>query len=450
MNMIQIKIPNVKYMNVLGNAKQGNGKYRLSQYCVSRMTEDGVLLHHTLTREVILLTHEEFENALESDYLRKNWFVVPLELDEQQIAKGVVWFNRATSKKSDIKTTYTILSTTDCNARCFYCFEMGRAHINMSDEVALKTAQYIRDNCGGKEVLLRWFGGEPLYNSKAIDLICQRLNDYGVTYRSNMVSNGYLFDDEMVSKAVGLWNLKRVQISLDGTEQIYNRCKAYIYKEGSAYQIVMDNIQRLLDSNVKVLIRMNLDFHNVSDLKLLCEEIGRRFGKRKNLYVYPYLIFDSSVSWEERYSVEQWEQLYSEKEKLNQQLIDLGLYAFRSQRIKDILPVNHCIADSDHAVVILPTGQLCTCENYSEDEVIGHIDDRTLNKKILDSWRITEDEITECKTCFYYPECIRLKKCTDEVQCNLFERNALMRNTQRAMRNEYRIWKKEHSGDNHE
>ena len=401
--MIQIKIPNVKYMNVLGNAKQGNGKYRLSQYCVSHVTEDGVLLHHTLTREVILLTHEEFENAIESDYLRKNWFVVPLELDEQQIAKGVVWFNRATSKKSDIKTTYTILSTTDCNARCFYCFEMGRAHINMSDEVALKTAQYIRDNWGGKEVLLRWFGGEPLYNSKAIDLICQRLNDYGVTYRSNMVSNGYLFDDEMVSKAVGLWNLKRVQISLDGTEQIYNRCKAYIYKEGSAYQIVMDNIQRLLDSNVK-----------------------------------------------ERYSVEQWEQLYSEKEKLNQQLIDLGLYAFRSQRIKDNLPVNHCIADSDHAVVILPTGQLCTCENYSEDEVIGHIDDRTLNKKILDSWRITEDEITECKTCFYYPECIRLKKCTDEVQCNPFERNALMRNTQRAMCNEYRIWKKEHSGDNHE
>ena len=168
------------------------------------------------------------------------------------------------------------------------------------------------------------------------------------------------------------------------------------------------------------------------------------------MYVYPYLIFDSSVSWEERYSVEQWEQLYSEKEKLNQQLIDLGLYAFRSQRIKDILPVNHCIADSDHAVVILPTGQLCTCENYSEDEVIGHIDDRTLNKKILESWRITEEEITECKTCFYYPECIRLKKCTDEVQCNPFERNALMRNTQRAMCNEYRIWKKEHSGDNHE
>jgi hypothetical protein len=25
-----------------------------------------------------------------------------------------------------------------------------------------------------------------------------------------------------------------------------------------------------------------------------------------------------------------------------------------------------------------------------------------------------------------------------------------MRNTQRAMCNEYRIWKKEHSGDNHE
>lgn len=444
--MEQIKQPNGIYMSILGNPKQGSGQCRLSYFCVCQRLDEGVLLHHTLTREIILLTHEEYENVLGLECLRKNWFVVPMELDEVQSAKSVIWFNRIKMKKPDNITTYTILPTTDCNARCFYCFELGRVHTSMSDEIAVKTAAYIQSNCGDKEVLLRWFGGEPLYNSRAIDIICEKLRSLGISYRSEMVSNGYLFDAQMVSKATELWNLKQVQITLDGTEEVYNRCKAYIYKEGSPYQTVMQNIQCLLDADVRVLLRMNLDLHNITDLGSLCDEISARFGKRRNLYVYPYLIFDSSVSWKDRYPIEKWELLYAELERLIQKLIDMGLYAFRSQRIKDCLPVNHCIADSDDAVVILPTGQLCACENYSEDEVIGHLDNGIVNIAILDTWRDRDDEIQECKTCFYYPECVRLKKCTDQVQCNEFERTALMYNIQRAMLNEYRLYKKQQIG----
>lgn len=441
--MEQILKPNGVYLNVLGRTKEADSQLRLSNYCVCHRVDEGVLLLHTLTRELLLLTAEEYDRVLELDYLKKNWFVVPQDLNEYQSAKSVIWFNRTMTKKASNFTTYTILPTTDCNARCFYCFEMGRAHISMSDETALKTARYICDHCGGQEVLLRWFGGEPLYNSRVIDLISDELKKSGVAFSAKMVSNGYLFDDALVSKAVQNWNLKQVQITLDGTEEIYNRCKAYIYKQGSAYQVVMANIQRLLDAGVRVLVRMNLDFHNISDLKELTEELGRRFGKRRNLFVYPYLIFDNSISWEERYTAEQWKTLYTEQENLNQQLLDLGLFAFRGQRIKNTLQVNHCIADSDSSVVVLPDGKLCCCENYADEEVIGHLDQPALDQSVIDRWRVLDDEIPPCQTCFYYPECVRLKKCPDHVQCNEFERDALRHTTVRSMENEYRYWKKQ-------
>lgn len=444
--MEQIKKPNGMYLSVLGNAKQSGGDYRLSQYSVCQHVDDGYLLYNTLTREIVLLTDEEYEHVLETEYLRRNWFVVPKELDELIAAKRLIWFNRTMKKETGNITTYTILPTTDCNARCFYCFELGHARKYMSDEMAVKTVDYIANHCGGNEVLLRWFGGEPLYHYRAIDIICDELQKRGIPYTSKMISNGYLFNEELISKCINNWNLSQVQITLDGTQEVYNRCKAYIYKEGNPYQIVMGNIQRLLDQNLKVIIRMNMDFHNISDLRELTDELGLRFGNCRNLYLYPYLIFDSKVSWDQRYSLEQWEILYSELEKLIQKQIDLGFYAFRCRRVKNSLPVHHCIADSDHAVVILPDGNLCSCENYTDNSFFGHIDSAEIDQSVIASWRV-HDEISECSTCFYFPDCIRLKKCTDEVKCNMFERNLRLHETQRAVINEYILWKKHRASE---
>ena len=96
-------------------------------------------------------------------------------------------------KKSNEITGYTIFPTTDCNARCFYCFELGRSRIKMSIETAQKVVQYIKAHCGGKKVNISWFGGEPLFHQEAIDTICDGLRAEGVEFASTMVSNGYLF-----------------------------------------------------------------------------------------------------------------------------------------------------------------------------------------------------------------------------------------------------------------
>lgn len=55
---------------------------RMMKYCVETATEDGVLLFNLMTREMVLLTEEEYSRVTELDYLRQRWFVVPEQLQE--------------------------------------------------------------------------------------------------------------------------------------------------------------------------------------------------------------------------------------------------------------------------------------------------------------------------------------------------------------------------------
>jgi UTP--glucose-1-phosphate uridylyltransferase len=81
-----------------------------------------------------------------------------------------------------------------------------------------------------------------------------------------MTSNGYLFDEKLVTKAVHSWNLEDIQITLDGTENVYNKTKNYIYKNTNAFKRVIDNIGLLLKAGVRVMIRLNIGEHNKEDL----------------------------------------------------------------------------------------------------------------------------------------------------------------------------------------
>ncbi len=439
--MEQIIKANDGILRILGKPKTGESGYRMIHYCITTQVDEGVLVFNTLTRELLLLTTEEYANVLELPYLRQQWFVVPEQTDEKKLVGAVRWIKKTMERPSGRIKNYTILTTTDCNARCFYCYEMGRPRVPMSEETALKVAAFIRDNAGGKPVQLHWFGGEPLYNYGVIDLICRKLREYGVAFDSYMISNGYLFDDEMIQRAVNNWNLKRVQITLDGTEQVYNRCKAFVYREGSAYQIVTGNIERLLNHGIRIAVRMNMDFHNADDLMVLSQELADRFGDKKGFYAYCHLIFDENTAWDQRYSTEKWNELYTLRYRLEAKLKEVGISSSKKSRLQRDLPRFQCMADNSGSIVITPDGHLGACEHFSDSELIGHVDSPERDRAMIESFRQRCDEIPECDTCFYYPECIRLKKCPDLSPCIEQERNITQMRTRRDMVNEYQLWR---------
>ena len=264
------------------------------QYVISVKHDNQVLLHNVVTGQLVVLAQKEAEvlsrlpagYSSEMNELIVNRYFVPIDYDEHdQVVKLRSIFRKLddANPKSTI-TNYTILPTTACNARCYYCFEKGTKFQTMTKETADDVVNFIVKNCGAeKSVVIAWFGGEPTVATERIDQICEGLRENGITYRSSMITNGYLFDEEMVLKAKQLWNLKSVQITIDGTEKNYNRIKAYPGVSGSPYQRVMRNIGLLLDKEIVVGVRMNYDLSNYMEFTSLVEEVITRFGHHKFL-----------------------------------------------------------------------------------------------------------------------------------------------------------------------
>lgn len=424
---------------ILKRFRKRSPRGRLMKYCARLPVAEGVLLLNLLTRELVLLTEEEYAGLTQQEYLWERWFVVPEQTDEKELADFVRLVLVSRRKKSGPITRYTIYTTTDCNARCFYCFQKDRSRIPMSQETAEKIAAYIIDHCGGKPVKFTWFGGEPLYNAAVIDTICAGLRRAGIEYTSYMMTNGYLFDDEMVARAAGLWNLRNVQITLDGTEAVYNRAKAYIYPEGNPYQVVLANIGRLLDASVAVAVRLNMDLYNAGDLMELVDELARRFRGKKGLHIYAHYLFREDTPSAQLHSAQGWEARDQALARLTERIAQLGLAS--GAGIRRTLKANYCMADSGNSVTIAPTGEIGLCDRYSDSEFIGHIDREDFDQAAVESWRETLEPFAECPDCFHYPECWRLKKCPTSNNCFPQQRNLLLRICQRQMAAEYDHWK---------
>ena len=394
--------------------KKENTPYRLMHYVVQQEVEEGVLLYNTLTCALALVTHEEAKNLTTVEGLIDHYFLVPVNHDDKKFCKIVKFGAKLMQKRPKGIRSYTILTTTGCNARCAYCFEKGTKPVHMTMETAEKVAQYIFTHRGEhEEVTLRWFGGEPLYNFKVMDRICARLQENDIKYHSDIVTNGYLFSEKLVEKALHLWNLEEVQITLDGTEENYNRIKAYAHTNGAnPYQQVMENIKRLLEAKTpRVKIRIHLQYNNFEDIWALTKECGERFKEYDNFHIYFMPLFEYFNPEEEQAS-EQRKVIYDEKAKLETYVKNVGLKGHPKQDKKDHIVLNKCWVDSEDAVMIVPDGHLGLCDSYLDSHFIGHIDSEEFDQKAAMQLREYCEEIPECDTCAYYPKCYRLKICT--------------------------------------
>ena len=77
--------------------------------------------------------------------------------------------------------------------------------------------------------------------------------------------------------------------------------------------------------------------------------------------------------------------LYQKQQALYHKLVTLG-YVKKLGLRKD-LPLRRCIADHGGALTILPNGELGLCEQYSENNFIGHIDSEKLDETVRQSFR---------------------------------------------------------------
>lgn len=416
--------------------------YRLMRYVIRADHDGKVLLHNVVTGQLVILTQEE-EETLDSlpkrydPYLKpliQHYYLVPEQYDEHSIVSGMrdVFRKMADTKERSALTFFTILPTTSCNARCYYCFEKGIEFATMTQETAKDVIRFITTHCNGKKVWLKWFGGEPTVAANRITQICTGLKQNGVTFSSIMTTNGYLFSEEMAHEARYVWNLDRVTLSMDGTGENYNRIKDYVGACDNPYERVLHNVGLLTEQGIHVLVRMNFDQTNYRDFVNLLSDIHERYHSSTLIEVRAHYINDVQI-------VDGIPRYHGSKEWYNETILELH----QLSQSAGFLHKNHhlpclshrwCPASSLKSVTIKPDGKLVSCyELLGDDEVKGNLKEGITNQEIVTSWLRYADE-SDCIECNLFPNCGKIFKCPRKHGCyqkaeRLFDTKELMVNS---------------------
>lgn len=308
------------------------------------------------------------------------------------------------------KSFYKIFTTTACNARCFYCFENGIKVQTMNDETADALVKYIINTHCRDRVNLYWFGGEPLCNHRIITHICKGLSANNIDYLSYIVTNGILFDDTLVKEAMDLWHLDRCQITLDGMHDEYKKRKNYKFDYENPLEIVLNNIEKLADANIRRLdIRLNTDVNNIDSILLLKEYLKKRFGGRDNISVYPAPIMDTWFDYNDDHSNEKRNDLFAAWSLIRDEVEQDGLRA--ASKFSKEVPLSYCMASNTYSVIVSADGKLYTCENYSDDFEYGDLWNGITNEALYQKWTHPMSINEKCIDCSLLPECTPFHLC---------------------------------------
>ena len=395
--------------------------YRPMKYLLRAEVDDGLLLYNVVTSELVLLDDDErkaFEKlpslfGTSIDELIARHYAVPEDFDE---SKSVLQLRALMKKLEPAKriSGYTILPTTECNARCYYCFESDHPRCTMTDKIANDTVAYIAEKCKGEPVEITWFGGEPLLGAKWITQICAGLMEKEIIYKSSIVTNAYLFDKALIETAKSTWKLTNVQITLDGTEEVYNETKAYVRPKDNPYQRVLRNISALLDQKIAVNIRLNVTANNAVNLSKLIDELAERFGGRKGFSGYSHAVYEDVGFMPISYDGDTREWVDVQTKELDGKLRERKLLGSLGQLPR--LHLVHCMADGNSSQIIYPDGTIGKCENKSSLEGIGDIYQGITDEAMAARYKEAV-QIPGCGDCPLFPDCVNITVCPETGNC---------------------------------
>lgn len=418
-----------KYETLAKKDTTKNG--HLQCFLLSYYTNEGVLLYNMLTNELILCGDSD---DIFGDWFYEHLFCVNDDVDELKLAIEIKQDWLSSRFKEFNISSYIILPTSECNARCFYCYENGKRQISMTEKTAEDIADFIMRKTPEGPILLSWFGGEPLYNQKPIDIITKRLRENGRDFASTITTNGYLFNKNTIEKAKKEWNLKFAQITIDGLDETYKTVKNYKNKTSSPLKKVLSNITCLAKNEIEVGIRINVGNFNAKESVDLARFLVTKYKKfEKYVKIYSHELFELNPN------------------DIKNEQQEKDVYGYMGL-IDDIagagtLPIKgnyHCMADSKSAVVILPNGKLGLCQHYIDSNTIGSIYDENLDEEKIKEFE--EVEIwEECFYCSLFPICSHLKMCEDwGTGCSEQKKIYKIGKLYKQMNNEFEEYKKAH------
>ena len=310
-----------------------------------------------------------------------------------------------TEDNSQEKLSITINPTLDCNMRCWYCYEQHNKAAYMSDRTLQSIKKLLERqtrNPNLKGLNIDFFGGEPLLcYRKQVKPIIEKA--YAECYKQNkqlfvsFTTNGYLLSQKIVDELneFACWGKVRLQITLDGNENLHNMVKS----SGGinpTYKKIVSNIKMCVRNNIKVLVRFNHTDENVDSFYDVIEDFSELTHDERN-----NISFAFHKVWQVANS--------STLEERQKKLSDAFLEANFNVEIPEPLSGTRCYADREKFIVINYNGDLykCTAREFVPEKREGVL---TSDGEILwnDKFKKRMDLkkcSTVCHRCVLYPLC---------------------------------------------
>lgn len=393
-----------------------------SMYNIVKHKGRTYIIYNTLFNSMITLSDAEyvqyenirFEDLSLVEYFTDNGFIIPECVDEYHHYYA---YKNILNNQYSSESHYTIVLTSKCNARCFYCYEEGVMQYDMSVETADRIAElfYASD----KPINITWFGGEPLLKADIIDRITGILREKDREFTSDIITNGSLITEEMINVKFREWNIQWVQITLDGTKEEYMRRKCYYSNDADIYEKVLLNIDMMSKNDIPVSIRLNIDGDNALNCVSLSEYLKARYSDNKNISVYPAFLTDCGSHFND------------ESERLRYAGLIYDKYKPERSILSSIPKLNSCYYQQKCSFVIDADGSILCCERD-----VGRQKTKLATVYSIESLdtlykpeKIFPETKKICQKCVYYPKClggcIATHSCKYEYDACFMERYKL-------------------------
>ena len=363
-------------------------------------TPQKIFVYNTLYNAMAKLTREEFlqlGDKIFDDDLRKkfleNGFCVTAETDERE--NYCKW--REEFKRRQEYLSVNITTTLKCNARCPYCYEHGVKFVDFDETKIDALINFIVERKKSPPVKLNWFGGEPFLNPALIDTVTKRLDERGINYSSFAITNGSLITRRMIQTKFKKWNLRGVQITLDGMAEEYERRKSYVGTQRNPFQKIINRIKWLSEGGVHVDIRLNIDRKNMNEILNLIYFLQARFDGDEKVLYYPAFVTGLEDKLSDAEKIVFIKEIFIALANPNKMSISKRLYSF---------PRNiACMRNDPQSYSVDAYGRIYNCEHLvgRKEKSLGTL--KHLSEKI-NLERAAEPLRAECEECVFLPKCM--------------------------------------------
>ena len=322
-------------------------------------------------------------------------------------------FYRNLAKYDVTNLGLTIAPTLDCNFRCKYCFETHPKG-KMTPETQAALVNFVESRLAqAKNFSVTWYGGEPLLAKEIVYSLSEKFLElckkFSVAYDAFIVTNASLLEDSDV-ELFKKYKINGAQITIDGPKEIHDSRRRSVNKE-STFDKLIDRANLLLNENLSVIVRINIDKENIAHVDELLDTLAEKIDRREALkidfgQVSPFTDICKSIE-SDCYNNAQFADIML---PLYGKVLAHGfnvnkMAAYPSPR------VNFCCVDYVNSFVVDNHGELYRCWNHVGNLKMssGNVNDGDgliLEKNYLSWIQWNPIKHPKCRECFCLPICM--------------------------------------------